>query len=661
MPKEIRNISMQNGININIDEYFKTVNLKEVVVFIAGLGNIYNYWNQFDQKTRMRLQAEIGWKDSYIAIIDLGADKVKELSGQEYLQTEYKINAKTAAEITSAGINVKPEKAIIRINGVDYSPHAKGINVVVFDRNKGCVVNSFSCDSLNDQNLRIRLNLRWLTGRLDNIALKEQKTPGIWNKKTNLNEYIQNLDLEDSIIFIVSHNQSARFWNVWLGKALLGLKAVVDWRDSYIAVVDRSHNFVYENSSVGFIQYAYESDGIHFELSSAGHNLSPHDSKILANGTNYSLNNTGMNFVVYSKKSHSITEWFSCDTLTDASYALRYPQTTFSENLERVRAGESIANKFCSYDNSNFYVILNRHLGDAIFNLYGLKTFKELYSAEAPLWDHALFEVQTGEVLYKEKAIKKLIVITTEAISGIVRLYDFIDDILILKKADLDALEAYAASGLGFHKNILQDVWVKNRLYGEDWNSNSDKARRFLYGIDEKVFLYGLPRRFINAEMSITPKTAEITALLIKSFRLDIKKTVVLCPVARSSSMLDYSVWDKFVLWLRKKGFQVFTNVAGNEKILDGTEALSVDIDVLACMGKMGCRIIGVQCGLLEVLASLNLPLVCISVIRNANDKRFSHCPENKEVLRDVNGVTYLRIEHFEEEYVLKLLEENFH
>ncbi len=659
MAQMLQNYDLKNGININ--DYIQGINLNEVIIFIAGLGNISNFWELFRQKKRLNLNSALTWQDSYIAIIDFNADNVIENAKKEYLQTKYKIDERTEAEITSAGFEIKPEKAIIRINGVDYSPHSKGINVVIFNRNKNCVINSFSCDTLNDRNLQIRLNLRWLTGRLDDTALKIQKTPRLWLEQKNLSAYINDLDLSDVIILIVAHNQSARYWNLWSAKETLGLKAVVDWQDSYIAIVDMANNFIYEDSSKGFIQYKYKVEGIEFDLSSAGHNLSPYESKILVNGTNYSLNNNGMNFAIYSRKSGIVEDWFSCDTLTDGTYKLNYPYTTFEKNLDRVKAGEKIANQFCSYDKSNFYIILNRHLGDAIFSLYGLKTFKELYSAENPLWDHALFEVNTNEVLYKDKTIKKLTIITTEAIAGIVRLYDFIDDILVLKKTDLDALEAYAASGLGFHKNIMQDVWVKNRLYGEDWNSNSDKARRFLYGIDEKVYLYGLPKRFKNTEMKITAKTIGITKLLLKSFQLDAEKTVILCPVARSSSMLDYSIWNNFVLWLKDKGFRIFTNVAGNEKIIDNTEALSVDIDILACMGKMGCRIIGVQCGLLEVLASLNLPLVCISVIKNANDRRFSHCPENKEVFNDSNGVTYLRIEHFEEDYVLKLLKDNFH
>lgn len=138
---------------------------------------------------------------------------------------------------------------------------------------------------------------------------------------------------------------------------------------------------------------------------------------------------------------------------------------------------------------------------------------------------------------------------------------------------------------------------------------------------------------------------------------------ILLCPVAQSSSMLDYDLWRKFADILSRKGFTVYTNVFGKELTVDGTQALRVGIDEVACLGSMGCKIIGVQSGLMDVLLWVcPKQLTILNVIKNNMDKQYALSRNaTKEVNIQPNGSTYLRIEHFEEEYVLKLLEDNFH
>lgn len=334
----------------------------------------------------------------------------------------------------------------------------------------------------------------------------------------------------------------------------------------------------------------------------------------------------------------------------------------FIERLEKVLHGMRLADLTCSYDNSIFYFIINRHIGDSVRVLRMLKSVKEYYGPQAKPYHECGSQLQNS-MFRKKKKIEKIVVLTTNAIAGVARLYsDAIDDIKVFTKSDLDTIELYAASGLGLHENIITDdntnLLVKN-------NRNTDEESRIhqlLFGIKDFMWDICIPSNIVYDKMQISEDTKRNTAIFISKHSLDIQKAVVLCPVARTSSMLDESLWQVIIKNLTKRGFIVYTNIAGNEKALSETLPLMVDIDILANLALMGCRIIGVQCGLIDVLANINpSKLIVLSVIKTDRDRHYAHVVGARQEVSKVKNITYLRIEHFEEDYVLKLLEDNFH
>ena len=53
--------------------------------------------------------------------------------------------------------------------------------------------------------------------------------------------------------------------------------------------------------------------------------------------------------------------------------------------------------------------------------------------------------------------------------------------------------------------------------------------------------------------------------------------------------------------------------------------------------------------------------ITVLSVIKTARDGQFAKNRGAINEVNHINNITYLRIEHFEEDYVLKLLMDNFH
>ena len=139
--------------------------------------------------------------------------------------------------------------------------------------------------------------------------------------------------------------------------------------------------------------------------------------------------------------------------------------------------------------------------------------------------------------------------------------------------------------------------------------------------------------------------------------------TVIICPISRSSSSLPKVIWEKFAQYLYSLGYEVFTNIGIGEAPIENTKSLVVDVDVVVCLANRGAKIVGVQCGLIDILVWSNSPnLLIASIIKNEQDRAFAQVSKAlQEVNKKPNNVTYLRIEHFEEDYVLKLLMDNFH
>ena len=336
----------------------------------------------------------------------------------------------------------------------------------------------------------------------------------------------------------------------------------------------------------------------------------------------------------------------------------------FEQRMAKLTLGKDLADRYCTLDNTDFYIVVNRHLGDAIRTLRYLPAIRQYYGEQASRNHFQEKNVQAA-VFRKKKLIKRLFVITTPSITGIAKLFSrHLDGIITLNKPEVDAIELYAFSGCGKHHNIICDTHAGARVRSNWETDEGEYTRTLMFGVGDLNWELCLPKEtseyFANAE--IDEATLEETKEIIRKNDMPVEHTVLLSPVAQSSSMLEEQTWIQFCKWLKERGFKVFTNVHGKEMPIEGSSPLDVGVNVIACLASMGYRIIGVQSGLVDVTVNLSPKhLTVLSVIRTAYDRQYADTRGSKKEVNDVNGVTYLRIEHFEEEYVLKLLEENFH
>lgn len=334
----------------------------------------------------------------------------------------------------------------------------------------------------------------------------------------------------------------------------------------------------------------------------------------------------------------------------------------FLTRIEKLINGMKIANKICSYDNSICYIIINRHIGDSVRALKTLMSIKLYYGNPNDLY-HFNDGLVHKTVFKKKKFIEKINVITTKSISGVAKLYSkYYDDLIILSKEELDALELYAYSGCAVHENIYFDE-NPCQMISRHWRTDEGSwTRTQMFGITDLMWSLCLPAGLSFGQIEIPNSTKIVGDEFINKNKITLSKMVVLCPVAKNSSMLSDEMWEKIALKLKKQGFRVFTNAFGKEKTIKDTERLELDIDVLVYCASLGVRIIGVQCGLMDIIVKIKPKFVTvINVIQTDKDRQYAASRGSINEVNLVNGITYLRIEHFEEDYVLKLLMDNFH
>ena len=161
-----------------------------------------------------------------------------------------------------------------------------------------------------------------------------------------------------------------------------------------------------------------------------------------------------------------------------------------------------------------------------------------------------------------------------------------------------------------------------------------------------------------NCKPVLSDITQKMTDEFIAKTGFDAEDSLVLSPYSKFSSMLDGTVWTKIVQALQGRYQKIYTYVNWGENAVPCTETLRTDIDILACLSARGCKIIGIHGSNTDVISKVAPQnLICFSVIKNDKDREYAKA---RKVLYEVNylpsGAIYLRLEHFEEDYILRLL-----
>lgn len=79
-------------------------------------------------------------------------------------------------------------------------------------------------------------------------------------------------------------------------------------------------------------------------------------------------------------------------------------------------------------------------------------------------------------------------------------------------------------------------------------------------------------------------------------------KAVILAPYAKSVATVESGIWEQIIVYYKQKGYQIYTNVVGEEKELEGTAPLKVSLMELRSVVERAGTFIGLRSGVCDVI-----------------------------------------------------------
>lgn len=168
----------------NLNEYIEeAVKLPNLVIFISVCDSADRYWNRFENRYLLDLKKNLStkWRMSYLAVIDKGNDVCSELLTDKWSGVEFSYSFsdsdKSAANIYGNEVlarygEIPAEnhcwlyscamdkchytRSSIVINGIDYSQNERGLNIVLYSKDKAMVIDSINVDTFGDEKLTVR-------------------------------------------------------------------------------------------------------------------------------------------------------------------------------------------------------------------------------------------------------------------------------------------------------------------------------------------------------------------------------------------------------------------------------------------------------------------------------------------------------------------------
>ena len=140
---------------MNINEYFADVRrLKNKIIVIVGQNECSSKLGKFHSKEYLGLAMDVGYRDSFVAVVDFKRGFVFEHADKTRYECSYQVG-KRFIDIYSAGYESGNTCSVV-VGNTEYAKKRRGLNVVVFHYKSLGVVDSFWVDTCEDKELLVR-------------------------------------------------------------------------------------------------------------------------------------------------------------------------------------------------------------------------------------------------------------------------------------------------------------------------------------------------------------------------------------------------------------------------------------------------------------------------------------------------------------------------
>lgn len=154
------------------------------------------------------------------------------------------------------------------------------------------------------------------------------------------------------------------------------------------------------------------------------------------------------------------------------------------------------------------------------------------------------------------------------------------------------------------------DAMIQAVIYTQDPNSFiAHQDRPYVVNLSKALYIKKIPleKIYCCGVYGLSVDTIPAKPNVSEHVYRDIKsvpegKTVIISPYAKSVTSIDRKVWEDAVDYYIGAGYKCFTNVIGDEKPLDGTEAISPSLLEIRSVVERAGTFVGIRSGLCDIL-----------------------------------------------------------
>ena len=190
----------------------------------------------------------------------------------------------------------------------------------------------------------------------------------------------------------------------------------------------------------------------------------------------------------------------------------------------------------------------------------------------------------------------------------------------VLNSALADVIHMFGDYIVEVYEQKELDAMIQSALYTKNENCFiAHQDRPYVVNLTKALYIKRIPLEQIyccgvyGLPVNTRPAKPSANKHVYKDIQSIPKgNAVVFSPYAKSVTAIDQKIWEDVVNYYVGAGYKCYTNVIGDEKALDGTEAISPSLLELRSVVERAGTFIGIRSGLCDILREANAKKIAL-------------------------------------------------
>lgn len=190
----------------------------------------------------------------------------------------------------------------------------------------------------------------------------------------------------------------------------------------------------------------------------------------------------------------------------------------------------------------------------------------------------------------------------------------------VLNSALADVIHMFGDYLVEVYEQKELDAMIQSAIYTKDENCFiAHQDRPYVVNLSKALYIKRIPLEQIYCcgVYGLPANTRPVKPNANQHVYKDIQSipegnAVVFSPYAKSVTAIDQKVWEDAVNYYVGAGYKCYTNVIGDEKALEGTEAISPSLLELRSVVERAGTFIGIRSGLCDILREANAKKIAL-------------------------------------------------